>query len=242
MRESLQAIIAFLMIVLAMVAGAVWFSDKAQSGQILWILRVVCPVLAIALLVILIQMRQKRDLAPDYLSMNFGACFEQNGLLFHIATELKEDDSFWLLVYFQNKHENTCGVNISLHPQPPARLRPITANFTSGAAAFGVAKVPILDASARGQRCTWEISATVHYPHGKRKQLRFKCGKSVPTNLDMKKGRSRRFGPFLVLGLFRWKPVRTTTFQIPQRIDPNAARDAITHTTTLWKLGDPPLT
>ncbi|MGD9127999.1 MAG: hypothetical protein PVH19_11530 [Planctomycetia bacterium] len=244
MRETLQAFIAFMMIVLAVVAGAVWFNKSATSTQMLWVFRIVCPVLAIALLFVLIQMWQRKDLLPDYLSMNFGSSnFEQNGVQFHLSTERREDDSFWLVIHFQNKYENSCSVNITLYPTRPPRLRPVSAKFNCEAAAFGVAKVPlILDSSARGQRSTWEVGATVHYPHGKRKQFRFRQGREVPTNLDLKKTDSRLFRVLLILNLINWKIIRTHSFTIPQHIDPNFAMDQITETQTLWKLGDPPLT
>ena len=239
MRESVQAVLALIMIVALVATGAFWLDIKPNNTT--WALRIICPVISLIILVILIYMKRKKDLVPDFLLRNCGNSFERNGLHFHVSPEFGEKGDFCFLIYFQNKYEKPCEVHIGLRPRKPTNVERIQVDFTCEPAAFGVVHAPVVfDLFARGKESIYEIGATVRYPKGKGKQLRFRSGKKVEMNARLNNTFFRFFQFFfLPFGLALWRSFTTITFQIPQHVDPHASTDNNIYIETLWKLSNP---
>lgn len=242
MREFLKVMCVVVLAIAAIVAAIAWFADKPDGMT--WLFRIVSPIIAVVALVMFVRMDRQRDKVPDYLSRRTKKFFERNGLCFDVEPQFKEDGSFWFFIHYQNRYENPCKVYICLDPSSGKfGVEPVMAHFICEAAGFGVAAVPArFNRSAPGQTCRFNVGATVQYPKGKGKMLRFRDGDVLRMDANFKDA-GFRIAQILLLftGTIAWKSHATVTCQLPHHLKPGLPIEQKTHSKTLWKLGDRPL-
>ncbi len=124
---------------------------------------------------------------------------------------------------------------------PRAGIEPVAVGIECGPAAFGVARVP---RGLLGRRQRFEVGASVEFPDGRGRRVRFRGGAALRAN--------SRFGnafvsTLTVAGALAGHVVYTS----PSVVEVGLPNEAVEDTAelgigvaveTLWRLGDPPLT
>jgi hypothetical protein len=153
-----------------------------------------------------------------------------------------------LEVYFQNQHDRPSLGRIALRPAKGfwltrANIGALIFDIPCDAAAFGLARVPIpLPRDVQGKKQSFEVGASIEYPHGKGRRLRFRDGISMHTNTRFKNA----FGTILTVagaltGQIVFMTPETAIIRFPTNAVEEFYREAQLEIRTLWKLGDPPL-
>ena len=112
-----------------------------------------------------------------------GRYFNRGGFCFAFKP-VAVDGVFYLLAYFQNQAERPCRGRIALRParQFLMNRRPIETihlEIDCEPAAFGIAKVAVpLPLVVQGKDQAFEVGASVEYPQGKGRRLRFYAGQA----------------------------------------------------------------
>jgi hypothetical protein len=135
-----------------------------------------------------LKLHFRSDLAPDHLGRIFGRSFFDRGGFCFAFVARAEDNIGFLDVYFQNRFERGCRGRIALRPAKRffwfrPNIEAITIDIRCGPAAFGVASAPIpLPISVQGRPQAFEVGASVAFPKGKGRMLRFRDGFVLRTN------------------------------------------------------------
>jgi len=243
-REFLKVMCVLVIGAGAIAAGVAWMDDR--PSQLTWMFRLGSPVVALVGLVGFLLIHFRRDKVPDYLYQFCGGFFDRGGFCFTFGAR-SEDGICFVDAYFQNRHERPCIGRLALRP---ARgffghrpIEAITYEIHCGSAAFGVARMPVpIAAAMQGKRQTFEVGASVDYPQGKGRALRFRDGIVIRANSNF----GNAFGTALtVVGalggtLVLSKPA-TLSIDLPVGVAEDTPEDLKPEIQTLWKIGDPPL-
>lgn len=245
MGQSFKALCSLALIAAIGVTAAAWLD--VFPNRTTWIARVVSPLIAFALVGVLLKLHRRQDRVPDYLQAATGVYFNRDGFCFGFATSVAGGMCL-MHAYFQNQFERPCLDRIALRPSRGfflnrAQIEWITFEIRCDAAAFGVATLPIaLPQDVQGKAQSFEVGASVEYPDGKGKRLRYRDGIFLRTNTNF----GSAFGAAVkVLGAMSGhivlsKPA-SVTISLPNEVAAALPADAVSDIKTLWKLGDPPL-
>lgn len=245
MGQSFKALCSLALIAAIGVTAAAWLD--VFPNRTTWIARVVSPLIALALVGVLLKLHRRQDRVPDYLQAATGAYFNRDGFCFSFATSVA-DGVCLMHAYFQNQFECPCLGRIALRPSRGfflnrAKIEMITFEILCEAAAFGVATLPIaLPRNVHGKSQSFEVGAAVEYPDGKGQRLRYRDGIFLRTNTNF----GSAFGAAVkVLGAMSGhivlsKPA-SVTISLPTEVAEVVSSDAVSEIKTLWKLGDPAL-
>jgi hypothetical protein len=244
MGESFKATCALLLIIASLVTAGAWYAD--QPGQTAWIVRFVAPAVGLLALAVLLLVHFRRDRVPDFLLAEVGNYFNHRGFCFLISAE-EADGVCYVLAWFQNQYERACVAQIELRPQREfwltrTGIERIVLDVDCEAAAFGLASRPIeLPEKMLGKVHAFDVSASVKYPHGKGRRLRFNDGALLRTTSGLGNAFRTSLTFFGALaGHIVWMTPARVKIQLPQqaaRVLPSASR---TEVETFWRLGDPP--
>jgi len=245
MREFVKVLCVAVLLFAAPAAFIVWTDDRPT--ETVWMLRVACPLLCLAALAVFLKLALRKDDAPDYLEQIAGNYFNRDGFCFAFAPEV-EGDICYLNCYFQNQHDQPSIGRVALQPSrgfflTREKMEVITFEIPCEAAAFGVAKIPIpLPEKVRGKQQSFDVGASVNYPNGKGRRLRFKDGLTIRTNSNF----GDTFGTALtVAGALTGQIVLSSPANVKLKLPENGAAnlpdDVEPSIVTVWKLGDPPL-
>jgi len=244
MREFLKVIMVLVIMAALLAAALAWISERPDQRTLMF--RFGSPIVAILALVVFLRIHFRRDEVPDYLRQMCGGYFDRGGFCFSFAA-YDVDGICFLDAFFQNKYERPCVGRIALRPAKDffgrRKIDAITYEISCEAAAFGVARVPLpLPLAVQGKRQKFEVGASVHYPEGKGRMLRFRDGAVIRTNSNF----GNSFGTALQVAgamggtLVLTRPASATVSlpigvaeEIPDGIEPEVK--------TFWRLGDPPL-
>jgi hypothetical protein len=142
------------------------------------------PVL-FAGLILYAKLHYRPDLVPEFLSQHCKRFFERSGICFDISLVVR-DGVVVLVVMFQGRYSRSALVQIALRPLGSQQAT-VAPEFECGPAAFGIVSLPTpIPARYQGQHTTFEVGATVRYPQGKGKMVRFRDG--VPVTYSAKFG------------------------------------------------------
>ncbi|MGD0898115.1 MAG: hypothetical protein ABR915_09795 [Thermoguttaceae bacterium] len=202
-------------------------------APLLWL--IVAPLPGLGALALFLRLHFRRDLVPDYLSQHCGRFFESNGLCFCLSL-LREDGIAVFRVMFQGRYTGKALAQIAIRPQG-TRQTTATPEIECGPASFGIVSIPTaVPARYQGQGITFEVGATVRYPEGKGKMVRFRAGVPVLHNA--------RFGGFsiviwrvlhLMAGHLLLSGVRVT-MSMPTLVAEQLAEDIVPSIETVWTL------
>jgi hypothetical protein len=209
MRESVKVVAVLIFCVSATVAAVVWFDDRPT--QTTWVCRIVCSLLAVAAVGVFLRVHywSKPDLVPDFLGRECRSFFERSGLCFSILPTC-EDGVCIVTAMFQNRYDHRCTARIALRPvvgvfRSAKKLfqndfSTIVFDISCGAGSFGIAGIPLaVPRSRQDKELILRIGATVDYPEGKGKKLRFRDGIPIRHSAEF---RSTYFRVLKLLFLF----------------------------------------
>ena len=244
MGESVKATCALLSIVALLVSAVAWYED--QPGQTTWIVRIAAPVVGLLSLVVLLLVHFRRDRVPDFLRAKVGNYFNHRGFCFVVGAE-ESAGVCQIAAWFQNQYERPSLAQIELRPLREfwltrTGIERIVLDIPCEAAAFGRATRPIaVPENMLGKVHSFDVSASVVYPNGKGRRLRFSDGYLVRTSSALGNAFRTSLTFFGVLaGHIVWMAPARVKIQLPERAAPELPADARTHVETLWKLGDSP--
>lgn len=245
MRETLKVLCVVIFMFAAPAAALGWF-DRAD-GAISLFLRYGCPVLALAGIVGFLKIHLRADLVPDYLYHHSGTYFNRGGFCFGIRANVI-DGVCYLEVLFQNQQDEHSVGRIALRPARGfflgrANIEPIALEIQCQPAAFGTAKVAVrIPDELQGKRQSFEVGASVDYPNGKGRTLRFRDGIVLRANSNF----GNTFGTALTVagaltGSIVWTTPTQVTIDLPPGVNDVVADASEPETQTFWKLGDQPV-
>jgi hypothetical protein len=154
--------------------------------QILGEVVVLFGLLAATCLVVLSrQPRRRSDIAPDYLGRSSGPVFERDGLCFTVSLDAEGDFAMFTVMY-QNRYDRPLAAYIALRPVGSG-VATLSPRINCGPAGFGVAKFPVaIPARHQGTKVALEIGASVEYPRGKGREVRFFAGRPVQNDAEFR--------------------------------------------------------
>jgi hypothetical protein len=240
-RKCQNQALQLLLIVLAFVTVVAWCATVG-SAEVLWGLRVGCPLAAVGVSYLLYTMLTKPERFPDLLRERAGTYFEKDGLCFAPVLETTPTGACELAVYFQNRHEGRAIARIQM--LPPLRtlrlkrhdLPARTLSIQCPGGAFGVARVPFpIPARYQGQRMTFELGADVKYPEGRGDLQRFRSGVRVGSSREMNAG--HQFLTALVmlpLAVLATSRAASATLTLPQGVFETNAADGGASSEIIW--------
>lgn len=245
MDKSTKAILALLMIVACFATLFAWIVDRPDATT--WGFRVGSPTLALLALGAILKLNNRRDLARDYLREHAGDYFNRDGFCFaFVATAI--DGIAYLDAYFQNQQNEPCLGRIALRPargffMGRVKIETIMYEIQCAPAAFGVARIAVpLLGKLQGKRQSFEVGASVRYPQGKGRRLRFHDGIFLRTNSSFGNafGRTLTVAGAATGSILLSKPA-TVTIDLPVGVSESVPAKLKPEIRIFWELGDPPL-
>jgi hypothetical protein len=243
MGESIKALLALFFIVATIVACVVWADDRPTA--VVWNVRIVATLVAVLSVGSLLKLHFRRDLAPDFLRQTAGEYYNRDGFCFAFAA-VEVDGVCQFQAFFQNQFERPCLGRIALRPArgfflTRAKIESLTFEIPCDGAAYGVATLPLpLPSAMFGKKQAFEVGASVTYPEGKGKRMRFHDGIFLRANTNF----GDSFGTALTIagaltGSIVYSSPATVTLQLPSTAAEEVPSDAQASLTVFWKLGDP---
>lgn len=229
MGESTKAILGVGFLASFVTSGIFWIDDRPTLTT--WVLRFAFLLSAVGCLMALILLQKRKDRAPDFLSLRFKNFFNSNGFCFAFRTEERHGIAR-LILEFQNQYDRDCIGVVSLMPAQGFFLNRDYAGgvmipFDCPGGAFGSIEMKIAVPNRhQGKAIRYEVGATVEYPDGKGRRLRFKDGiylRATAAHKD-KFGKILRFGGLLVCGIIGMSPV-TVNIAMPSAVSEDPQDD-----------------
>ncbi len=238
-------VVCVLILMIGSVAGAMsWLMDP---DPIQWALRIGGPIAAVLAFGLFLKIHFRADLAHDYLHDHARNYFNRDGFCFAF-TAIEVDGIAYLEAHFQNQRDKPCVGRIALRPArgfflTRAKFDTITFEIECAPAAFGYARLAIpVPEKLQGKRQSFEVGASVEYPEGKGRQLRFRDGVFLRANSNF----GNAFHTALTVagaatGMLVLSSPATAKIDLPSDVAEVLEDNLEPEIETLWQLGDPPL-
>ena len=242
-REFLKVGCVVLIAAGSITAALAWIAD--HPNEFTWTFRIVGPLVAVAGLIGFLLVHFRRDQTPDYLYRACGKYFDRGGLCFSFITSIVDEICF-LNLFFQNRYDQPCGGRVLLRPAKGLfgnrNVEAILFEIQCDAAAFGVTRLALpIPESIQGKRQAFEVGASVEYPNGRGRMVRFRDGIVIRDNTDFRK--TFRTAATVLLAthghLLLFKPAKFT-MSLPLNVAESVPEVLVPETEIFWKLGDPP--
>ncbi|MCA9235478.1 MAG: hypothetical protein KDA44_08390 [Planctomycetales bacterium] len=243
MHESLKAIAVLAFMVAATVAAVFWLdSDPRASQAVKWI----STGIAVGSLALFLKLTFRKDRAPDYLSRYANPYFNRGGFTFSIDIVANAGIAY-LRVLYQNQFAGRCEGQVAIRAgqdfwMKRANIETICMDIDCGPGEFGMANMPLpISNKLQGQKQSFEVGASVRYPDGRGKQLRFADGLLLRTNSDFGNPfhSTLQAGYLLTGGIMLKRPAKVTT-RLPSEVASEIPADVVGEVKVLWRLGDSP--
>jgi len=239
MSESIQAVLALLMIVGMIGSVLVFTSDRvnwmAFSGML---------ALTFGSLGLLVWSLFRRDKAPDFLKKLGGPLLERDGFCFKLIASAVQGRCY-LDLHFQSRYERPSRAMVVLQPSKGFFLvRPGLASITVGiecpAGGYGITRVPWPVAKKfQGKAQSLDVGADVIYPEGRGKMIRYRGGVQVRTA-----GRDTWRTVVTLAGAMGGSIVLSSPAKVklnlPVDVDESVEDNLPISTKIVWKPGDSP--
>jgi hypothetical protein len=245
MSQSIKSVCALIIIVGVIVGVTTWMLDRPDTTM--WALRIGCPLAVAASVGVIFKLNTRTALADDYLLSFAGTYFNCNGFCFALMAKAINGVAY-LEAYFENQYDRPSIGKIAIRPargfwMNRADIPTITYRMECGPAEFGVTRIPLpIPQALQGAAQTFEVGATVEYPDGKGRRLRFFDGVFLRPNDGF--GDSFHTALTIVgaatgtIVLSRPASVRIT---LPTGVAQQVPPESSPIHETLWRLRDPPL-
>jgi hypothetical protein len=181
MSESVQAVLALLMIVSIIGSVFVFTSDRVN-----WTAGAGFLSLLVGSVGLLMWSLFRRDKAPDFLKKVPGKLLERDSLCFKVVSNPVKGRCY-LDLHFQGRYDRPCRAVVVLQPSKGFFLtRPGLASMTVSidcpAGGYGVTSVPWPVAKKyQGKVQSLDVGADVEYPEGRGKMIRYRGGAQLRT-------------------------------------------------------------
>lgn len=244
MREFVKGIWVVSILIGFIATPFAWADDRPNA--VTWSFRVGAPILTVIAGVAFWRMNSRRDEATDYLSQLGLPFFDRGGFCFALVPRVANGVCS-LDAFFQNRFERACRGRIALRPARGffgrKKLDTIGYEIECGPAAFGVATVCLpLPHESQGKKQKFEVGASVDYPEGRGRMLRFRDGLALRGDSDF----GDAFGTAVsvagaLVGTFVLSSPATITLRLPTGVAEELPAHGASQIKTLWQLGDGPL-
>ena len=245
MSESVQAVLALLMIIGMIGSVLVFMNDRVNWPAFGGML-----TLMLGSLGLLLWSLFRRDKAPDHLKQIPGKLLERDGFCFKVLAKPVKGRCY-LDLYFQSRYERPCRAIVVLQPSKGFFLmRPglasMTVDIDCPAGGFGVTSVPWPVAKKfQGKAQRLDVGADVQYPEGRGRMIRYRGGVQLRTaGTDSWRATlavaailtvSAGMGVVVLLG-----DAVKVKLRLPVDVEESVDDDLPILTKVLWKLEDPP--
>jgi hypothetical protein len=241
--ESTKSLLALVMIVAGLFAAGSWFMAEEPDATT-WQIRLVSTAIALLALILILLLQFRRDRARDFLREVAGNYFNRDGFCFAIsATE--EEGIAWFQVYFQNQQDRPSIGRVALRPArgfflTRAKFDLITYEIHCPPVGFGVAYLAVpVPAHLQGKRQAFEVGASVRYPEGRGRRLRFQDGIFLRANSNF----GDSFATALAVagaatGSIVLTSPATVTINLPKNVAEELPTQLAPEIRILWQLGD----
>jgi hypothetical protein len=244
MIREFSKVVCILLIAVGSIAAAIaWIDDR--PNEISWTFRIAGPLIAIVAFLGFLVVHFRRDQAPDYLYRTVGKYFDRGGLCFSFIASNVNGICF-LNLFFQNRYEKPCIGKILLRPArgflENRKMEAIQFQVECEAGAFGVTRLPLPIAEAmQGKRQAFDVGASVEYPKGRGRMLRFRDGIVIRDNTDFRNSFRETATVIAAMHghLVHYKPAKFT-MMLPTNVEESAPAELIPETEIFWTLNDPP--
>ncbi len=182
MRESIKVVCVAVFMFAVPTAAVVWTDDRPNN--VVRILQIASPIVSAVAIGLFLKLHFRADIVPDYLYRYVGNYFNRGGFCFGFRPIAKNGICF-VEAYFQNQTDRPCRGRIALRPARGfflgrEQIATVTFDIACEPAAFGVARIAIpLPERVQGKRQSFDVGASVEYPPGKGRTLRFRDGLAV---------------------------------------------------------------
>ncbi len=196
--------------------------------------------LAATCLAIISRTQRSRDMVPDYLGYSSGPVFERDGLCFTVSLEA-EDRTATFSIMYQNRYDRPAAAYIALRPAGGS-VATISPRIDCGPAGFGVAKFPVaVPARHQGKSVKMEIGASVEYPLGKGREVRFRTGRGVLQDSQFRSlPLKNRALPGNSVGRILMQTAITTRLALPSNVAEYVPDEETGHAEELWSMSKNP--
>lgn len=245
MRELVKILCVVVLLFGAPLSMLTWFDDKLDfPTPLILFLKYGGPILCALAVGLFLKIHFRADDVPDYLGPRVGVYFNRDGFCFGIVPTVADGVCIFE-VYFQNQYEKRSVGRCALRPARGfflgrAKMESIIVEVNCEPAAFGVARVAVpLPAMLKGRRQSFEVGASVEYPDGKGRRLRFGDGITLRANSNF----GNAFGVGLTVagaltGQIVYSSPATVTIDLPSGVAEDVTDGARPSTVdTLWTLG-----
>lgn len=243
MGESTKAVCALVLIVAVIGAVFAWMADTPSAS--VWAFRIGSPTLAALAVGLIMKLQFRSDIAPDLLRQQVGDYFNRGGFCFAIRSTATEGVAY-MDAYFQNQYDNECLGRIAVRPARGfflnrAQIATVTYEIACGPAAFGVARIPLgIPKELQGRRQSFEVGASVEYPDGQGRRLRFRDGCFLRANTKF----ADNFRTALILasaatGQIFYSSPTSMKVELPQGVAEDVPAALQPTIRTLWRWGNP---
>jgi len=227
------------------VSAITWASDRPDGAT--WACRLGGAAAAMLALVAFLTMHFRADLVHDYLRDVDPNYFNRDGFCFAPCVATVNGIAY-LLIYFQNQRDRPCIARIALRPargffMNRAPIQTIIYQVECEPAAFGVARISLpIPRPLQGKRQSFDVGASVRYPAGKGKQLRFRDGIIIRSdaNFEDSFGEAIAVAGFIAGHIVLQKPP-TARILLPANVAEDLPGEPVSDVRTLWRLEDPSL-
>ncbi|QDU15879.1 hypothetical protein CA11_37070 [Gimesia maris] len=245
MGESTKSVCALLLIVSGIAGALAWTADRPDT--ITWGFRIGGPIAAIFALGVIFKLQFRADLEHDYLRALMGTYFNRNDFCFAFVVTPYDGIAF-MDAYFQTQRDKPCVGRIALRPArgfffTRAKIDAITFEVECPPAGFGFARIAIpIPLKLQGKRQSFEVGASVRYPDGKGRRVRFHDGIFLRSNTNF----GNSFGTALTVagtatGSIALSQPATATIDLPVGVAEDLPDNIAPEIKILWQLGEPPL-
>jgi len=249
MGESTKAVCAFLIMVGVVAAVMAWAMEQPNATT--WGFRIGGPAIAILALGLILKLHSRPDLETDYLRCVARTYFNRDGFCFAFVVN-SVDGIAVMDAYFQSQYDRSSIGRIALRPargffmtraRIGGRIGAITFEVECPPGGFGHARIPIpLAENLQGKRQSFEVGASVQYPDGKGRRIRFHDGVFLRSNSNF----GNSFGTALTIagaatGSIVLSQPATTTFDLPTGVADHLPITVAPEMRILWQLGEPAL-
>jgi hypothetical protein len=244
MGESTKAVCALLLIVGIFAAVFAWSADRPDAMT--WGFRIGGPIASVLALGWILKLHFRADLERDYLRrLVTGSYFNRDGFCFTFVATVR-DRIAYMDAYFQSQYDNPSRGRIALRPArgfflTRTKIDAITFDVECPPAGFGLIRIPLpIPRDVQGKRQSFEVGASVEYPGGKGRRVRFHDGVFLRANCNFGSG----FSTALTIsgaatGSIILAQPATVTIQLPVGVAEDVPDDLRPEIRTLWRLGDP---
>lgn len=245
MGESTKSVCALLMIVGVIATALAWTADRPDATT--WGFRIGGPITVILALGLILKLQVRADLEHDYLRPLTGTYFNRDGFCFAFVVTAVDGIAF-MDAYFQTQYDRPSLGRIALRPargffMTRAKIDSITFEIECPPAGFGFARIAIpIPEKLQGKRQSFEVGASVRYPEGKGRRIRFHDGVFLRSNTNF----GNSFGTALTVAgaatgsILLSKPA-TATINLPTGVIEDIPDNLVSETKTLWRMGEPAL-